>query len=33
MIVSEPFRTAPVKARRLRRGFPIMAYVGANGGG
>lgn len=31
--VSRPFRTAPVKARSLRRGFPIMAYVGANGGG
>lgn len=26
-------KCAPVKARRRRRGFPIHAYVGANGGG
>lgn len=31
--VSDPFRTAPVKARRIRRSFEIHAYVGANGGG
>ena len=31
--VSEPFRTAPVKARRRRRSVPIHAYIGANGGG
>ncbi len=33
MRVSEPFVTAPVKARRRRRAFPIHAYIGANGGG
>lgn len=31
--VAQPFRTAPSKARRLRRGFEIHAYVGSNGGG
>jgi hypothetical protein len=33
MRVSQPFRTAPVKARARRRSFPIHAYIGANGGG
>jgi hypothetical protein len=33
MRVSQPFVTAPVKARRRRRSFPIHAYIGANGGG
>lgn len=31
--VSQPFKTAPSKARRLRRGYEIHAYVGSNGGG
>lgn len=30
---SPPIRTAPIRARRIRRGFPIHAYIGANGGG
>lgn len=33
MRVSEPFVTAPYRARARRRSFPIHAYIGANGGG
>jgi hypothetical protein len=33
MRVSDPFVTAPVKARARRRSFPIHAYIGPNGGG
>lgn len=30
---ARPLRIAPVRARQRRRGFPIHAYIGANGGG
>jgi hypothetical protein len=33
LVVSEPFQTAPVRARSVRRGYEIHAYVGSNGGG
>lgn len=33
MRVSDPFVTAPVKARARRRSFPIHSYIGPNGGG